>query len=45
MNKIKEFLTKQDSPSFAGHLTVPLWKSLLIDWGILFSLGFWYPKK
>ena len=42
---LKTYLTQPDRPSLVPQVIVPLWKSLLIDWGIIFSLGFWYPKK
>lgn len=28
-----------------SHIQVPLWKSILIDWGILFSFGLWRPSE
>ena len=47
MKKVREILTRPDNPSFAPELTVPLWKSVFIDWYVVISfvitLGFWKP--
>ncbi len=38
------FFNRLDTPSFMPDMRVPLWKSILIDWGCLFSLGLWKPR-
>jgi hypothetical protein len=38
------FFNRLDTPSFMPDMRVPLWKSLLIDWGRLFTFGLWKPN-
>ncbi len=38
-----KFFSKPDNPSLAPKLTVPLWRSILIDWAIVLTCGLYRP--
>ena len=45
MRKLIRFFNQMDTPSFARYLRVPLWLSLLIDFGRLLTFGLWEPPE
>lgn len=39
-----KMLNQLDCPTFMPNMRVPLWQSILIDYGRFFTLGLWKPK-
>lgn len=45
LQRMVRLFSRLDTPSFMPDIRVPLWKSILIDWGRLFTLGLWRPNS